>query len=212
MVSGAPPAPSPSTIVGIAPAGLIFRELRLALLARREIELVRRIGESALLQHDRGALAVARVGGVEIDGHARLLGLTVALAKLACRLTSVARGRALARLPRFARPRAYSFFGQSSSSSRILITRVRLPPAYFSICTRIGYRSASAARAALSLGFERKQLAVAAEDVAPDALGVFHLDLEKGRLHTWLARRRPRLQCRDALLDRRMRREERHEA
>jgi hypothetical protein len=31
-----------------------------------------------------------------------------------------------------------AYFGQSSSSSRMRMTRVRLPPAYFSICTRMG--------------------------------------------------------------------------
>jgi len=71
--------------------------------------------------------------------------------------------------------------GQSSSSSITRITRVRLPPAYFSICTSTGKRSASAARG--SLVVEQERLAVAAAHVGPDAGLVLHFDLELGWLH-----------------------------
>ncbi len=57
------------------------------------------------------------------------------------------------------------------------ITRVRLPPAYFSICTSTG-KPLRQRGARVFFLVEREELAGGVEDVAPDALVVFDLDLE----------------------------------
>ena len=52
--------------------------LGLARVARREVELVRAVGEARFLERDRGAMAVAGAGGVEVD-HPGVLLLTAGL-------------------------------------------------------------------------------------------------------------------------------------
>src|SRR5438105_4494244 len=88
------------------------------------------------------------------------------------------------------------------------MTRVRLPPAYFSICTSTGKRSDNAARAAPSSLNSRTLPSAPRTSVQTPASSLTSIlnCMARRALH------RRRLQCCNPLLDRRMRREQRHQA